>query len=170
MFADASTKAYGAVAYLQSAGNVAFVMAKSRVSPLKNLTLPRLELKAAVTAAHLTTSILAALQVHMPNIRVRLWSDSQIVLHWISSTKQLKQFVANRVQEILKLFPTTIWSYCHTTDNAADLLTRGITPSQLASSQLWFQGPPWLTSESDWPTWSPTSVHHIQTSDEELQY
>ena len=168
VFADASTKAYGAVAYLQSAGNVAFVMAKSRVSPLKNLTLPRLELKAAVTAAHLATSIVSALQVHMPSIQVRLWSDSQIVLHWISSTKQLKQFVANRVQEILKLFPTTIWSYCHTTDNAADLLTRGITPSQLASSQLWFQGPSWLTSESNWPTWSPTSVHHIQISNEEL--
>ena len=166
VFADASTKAYGAVAYLQSAGSIAFVMAKSHVSPLKNLTLPRLELKAAVIAAHLATFIVSALQVHITNIRVKLWSDSQIVLHWISSHKQLKQFVANRIQEILSLFPTTAWSYCHTTDNAADLLTRGITSTQLASSQLWFQGPPWLTSESDWPTWSPASVHHIQTTEE----
>ena len=50
---EALTWAYGVVAYLQSAENVAFLMAKSRVSPLKNLTMPRLELKASVTAAHL---------------------------------------------------------------------------------------------------------------------
>ena len=57
VFADASTKAYGAVAYLQSAGQVDFVMAKSRVSPLKTTTLPRLELRAAVTAAQLAEFI-----------------------------------------------------------------------------------------------------------------
>lgn len=166
VFADASIKAYGAVAYLQSAEHVSFVMAKSRVSPLKNLTLPRLELMAAVTAAHLATSIISALQHHLSNVNVKLWSDSQIVLHWIFSNKQLKQFVANRVQEICNLFPSSVWGYCHTNDNAADLLTRGITPIQLQSTQLWFQGPPWLTSESDWPTWSSTSVHHIHTIEE----
>ena len=53
VFADGSIKAYGVVAYLQSAENVVFLMAKSHLSPLKNLTMPRLELKAAVTAAHL---------------------------------------------------------------------------------------------------------------------
>ena len=68
VFADTSMKAYGAVAYLQSEGNVAFVMAKSRVSPLKNLTLPRLELKAAVAATQLTTSIVSALQMYLSNI------------------------------------------------------------------------------------------------------
>ena len=166
VFADASTKAYGAVAYLQNANNVAFVMAKSRVSPLKNLTLPRLELKAAVTATQLAASIVSALQDYINNIQVKLWSDSQIVLHWIFSSKQLKQFVANRVQQIRDLFPTSAWSYCPTADNAADLLTRGITLTQLESSQLWFQGPSWLTSEPNWPTWSPASVLHIHTSEE----
>ena len=127
VFADASMKAYGAVAYLQQDGEVAFVMAKSRVAPLKNLTLPRLEVKAAVVAAQLATSVVAALLTHLARIRVQLWSDSQIVLHWIFSNKPLKQFVANRVQVIHDLFPASSWSYCHTTDNAADLLTRGIT-------------------------------------------
>ena len=166
VFADASMKAYGAVAYLQIDGKVAFVMAKSRVAPLKNLTLPRLELKAAVVAAQLATCIVDPLLTHLANIRVKLWSDSQIVLHWIFSNKPLKQFVANRVQVIHDLFPASSWSYCHTTENAADLLTRGITHTQLKSSQLWFQGPPWLTFKSNWPTWSPACIHHIQATEE----
>ena len=166
VFADASTKAYGAVAYLQNTENVAFVMARSRVAPLKDHTLPKLELMAAVTAAQLGTFILSALQRHLSEITVRLWSDSQIVLHWIFSTKTLKQFVANRVREICDMFPTSVWRYCPTNDNAADLLTRGITATQLTSSQLWLKGPTWLPSECDWPSWSPTSVHHIHTTEE----
>ena len=166
VFADASMKAYGAVAYLQSAEQVDFVMAKSRVSPIKDTTLPRLELRAAVTAAHLAQFIVSTLQIQLSDIRVRLWSDSQITLHWIFSNKQLKPFVANRVKEICSLFPTSVWGYCHTTDNAADLLTRGITPTQLQFSSLWFQGPTWLTSELDWPKWSPASILHVATDEE----
>ena len=166
VFADASTKAYGVVAYLQNTENVVFVMARSRVAPLKDHTLPKLELMAAVTAAKLGTFILSALQRHLSEITVRLWSDSQIVLHWIFSTKTLKQFVANRVREICDMLPTSVWRYCPTNDNAADLLTRGITATQLTSSQLWLKGPTWLPSECDWPSWSPTSVHHIHTTEE----
>ena len=163
VFVDASMKAYGAVAYLQSANQVDFVLAKSRVSPPKDTTLPRLELRAAVTAAYLAKFIVSTLSVH---VNIRLWSDSQIVLHWIFSSKQLKPFVANRVKEICSLFPTSVWGYCQTADNAADLLTRGITPTQLQSSSLWSHGPEWLTSETDWPKWSPMSVFNICTSEE----
>ena len=62
VFAHTSMKAYGAVACLQSAEKVDLVMAKSRVSPLKGTTLPRLELRAAVTAAHLAKFIVSTLQ------------------------------------------------------------------------------------------------------------
>ena len=72
----------------------------------------------------------------------------------------------NPVQEINALFPRTQWGYCPTQDNAADLFTRGITSTQLLSSRLWIRGPPWLTSMCDWPTWSPSSVLHISTSEE----
>ena len=123
MFADASMKAYGAVSYFQYAEQVDFMMAKSRVSPLKATTLPRLELRAAVTAAHLAKFIVSALQSQLSDIHVRLWSGSQITLHWIFSNKQLKPCVANCIGEIRSLFPTSAWGYCHTNDNAADLLT-----------------------------------------------
>ena len=169
VFADASTKAYGALAYLQSAGQVDFVMAKSRVSPLKTTTLPRLELRAAVTAEQLAEFIHSTLQLQLDSIKIKLWSDSQITLHWIFSKKQLKPFVANRVREICLLFPTSVWGYCHTDDNAADLLTRGISSTQLQSSTLWSHGPPWLLSQSNWPTWSPAIVIHVQTNDEEVE-
>ena len=86
VFADASMKAYGAVAYLQSAKQVDFVLAKSRVSPLKDTTLPRFELHAAVTAAYFAKFIVSTLNLC---VNVKLWSDSQIVLHWLFSSKQL---------------------------------------------------------------------------------
>ena len=166
VFADASTKAYGAVAYLQSANQVDFVLAKSCVSPLKDTTLPRLELRAAVTAAHLAKFIVSTINVP---VTVKLWSDSQIVLHWIFSSKQLKPFVANRVKVICSLFPASTWGYCQTKDNAADLLTRGITPAQLQTSSLWVHGPEWITSEIDWPKWSPMSVLNVACVDEEIE-
>ena len=112
VFADVSTKAYGAAAYLQSARQINFVMAKSRVSPLKATTLPHLELRAAVITAQLAHFIHSMLKHQLDNINIKLWSDSQIILHWIFSMKQLKPFVANRVREICSLFPTSVWDYC----------------------------------------------------------
>lgn len=54
-FANASMKAYGTVAYLQSANQVDLVMAKSQVCPLKKTTLPRLELRSTAIAASLSS-------------------------------------------------------------------------------------------------------------------
>jgi len=98
VFADASTKAYRAVTYLQSGNNIDLIITKSRVSPLKDTTLPKLELKGAVIAANLAKCNITTLQPTLKGAAVRLWSDSQILLHWIFSDKQLKPFVANRVQ------------------------------------------------------------------------
>ena len=78
VFADVSTKAYGAVACLQSDSHVDFVMAQSRVSPLKAITLPQLELKAAVIAAQLADSTLLH---QLCDFNIKLCSDSQIVQH-----------------------------------------------------------------------------------------
>ena len=72
VFADASMKAYGAVVYLQSAEQADFIMAKSSVPPLKDTTLLRLELRAAVIAAHLAKFIVSTLQTQLRDIHVRL--------------------------------------------------------------------------------------------------
>jgi len=112
-------------------------MSKSRVAPLKKLTLPQL-LMAALICARLAHFVSGALKSRFPSLTVKLWSDSEIVLHWLLSTKLLKQFIANRTEEIKKLFNVTVWSHCPTHDNPADMLTRGThTVSQLLSLATW---------------------------------
>ena len=85
VFADASPLAYGAVAFLCREQVVSFVMAKARVAPLKQLTLPKLELMAALTAARLCSFISGALK--SLTCSIHLWADSQIVLHWLRGEK-----------------------------------------------------------------------------------
>jgi len=154
IFADASMQAYGAVAFLVSDNNVALVMAKNRVAPLKSLTLPKLELMAAVIASRVATFVRGAMQLQ--DTSTYFWGDSQIVLHWLASTKRLPQFVQNRVVEIRTAFPDAPWNFCPTAYNPADLLTHGVNFAQFNSpSNLWWKGPPWLTTPHNWPTWQP---------------
>ena len=162
VFADASQKAYGAAAYLVRGNQSSLAMAKSRVAPTrKKLTLPELELMAALTAARLASYLQEQLQV----TRVTLWSDSQIVLHWLKSTKLLKPFVNTRIQEVKKLTSISNWKYCPTTENPSDLLTRGITAHQLKISSLWKHGPTWLPNRSQWPSWPTTEVLHLSATE-----
>ena len=107
IFADASMKAYGAVIYICK-GNITFVIAKTRLAPIKQLTLPQLELMAALVATRLGKFVLDSLENLYNNISVHLWSHSQVVLHWIYSEKKLKQFVAHRIQEITQTFLNTL--------------------------------------------------------------
>jgi len=157
VFADASTKAYGAIVYLCNNSNISIVMSKARVAPIKALTLPKLELMAAVVATRVAKFVQTSLSVDRV-IPVHLWTDSQIVLHWINNGGHSNAFVRLRVTEILKNFPSTGWSFTPSADNPADLLTRGISTEQLKSSELWIHGPHWLSNPSNWPTWTPTNI------------
>ena len=169
VFADASMKAYGAIAFLRSGENTCFTLARSRVAPLKPHTLPRLELMAAVVASRLAQFVLSSLPHLLQKSSVKLWSDSQIVLHWLFSQKRLKQFISNRVQDINKTFPDVPWLYCPTNDNPADLLTRGLSAAQLTASSLWQHGPPWLTDETRWPAWNRSEILHLQVDDDVME-
>ena len=71
------------VMFLVLHNEASFVTAKCRVAPLKELTLPRLELMAALIATRLTRFVLSSLPLH--DAPIFMWSDSQIVLHWIKS-------------------------------------------------------------------------------------
>jgi len=103
VFADASFKAYGAVAYIQQdQGLPSFVMSKSRAAPLKQLTLPRLELSAAVLTVKLSETSLSL------DCSMQLWSDSQIVWHWIANYKPLQAFVTHRFVQYLPAGSTVL--------------------------------------------------------------
>ena len=161
IFADASPIAYVAVAFLCMDSETSFVMAKARVAPLKQSTLPKLELMAALTAARLSNFAVEALT--SLNCSINLWTDSQIVLHWIKGEKRNNAFVTHRVSEIHEITNPSCWRYCPTLDNPADLLTRGITSTQLKSSTLWKHGPQWLPSPTSWPSWQSPPYLQMQT-------
>ena len=144
VFVDASPKAYGAVAYLTNENQSSLIMAKSRVAPLKKITLIQLEIMAAVIGTREANFLSHSLSSKYANLTIKLCSDSEIALHWINSNKSLEQFITHRITEIKNLFNASTWSHCPTDQDPADLLARGITSSQLQSSSLWQSGPIWL--------------------------
>ena len=81
---------YGTVAFLTSGNSATLVMAKNRAIPLKTLSLSKLELMAAVFASRVTRFILDALQ--QQDIPIYCWGDSQIMLYWLKSSKDLPLF------------------------------------------------------------------------------
>lgn len=126
-------------------------MAKSRVAPMKQITLPRLELLAAFITAKLLYYVVQALRISVDSVHA--WSDSQIALAWIRKPSSCwKVFVANRVQEIQQKVPPSQWRFCPGNQNPADFVTRGISAVQLRESSLWWNGPHWLQQPSShWP-------------------
>ena len=105
VFADASEDTMCAVAYLHSqpkeySADLAFVIGKCRVAPMRHPSVPRLELQAAVMAVRLKEQIVKEHEMKMN--KCSFWSNSTTVLQWIHSSHSKQQvFAANRVAEIL---------------------------------------------------------------------
>lgn len=155
-FCDASLKAYGAVVYIkvfESDGSfsISLVMSKTRVSPLKPVTLPRLELLGAVIGAKLVNSVRQALELPK-DVKYYCWTDSTVTLQWIQSDPiKWKMFVCNRVVQIQEVTAPECWAHCIGSENPADLLTRGLSTRDLVDNSLWFHGPPWLNNPGAMP-------------------
>jgi len=116
-FCDASTAAYAAVVYLVEEADdhkySSFVVSKTRVSPLKAQTIPRLELLSMLLVARLVYSVTEALITRLNLEKPRCFTDSQVALFWIKGTgTDWKPFVQNRVDEIRKLVPVDCWNHC----------------------------------------------------------
>ena len=145
-FCDASVLAYAAVVYLYNGSNsVHFVASKTRVAPLTQQTIPRLELLSSLLLARLMAQVIVALQTVVKVQLGSCFTDSKVALYWIQGEgKEWKQFVHNRVTEIRQLVPAANWSHCP--DNPADMPSRGVSPKELEDSLLWRHGPSWLLS------------------------
>ncbi|UYV61856.1 hypothetical protein LAZ67_1006861 [Cordylochernes scorpioides] len=141
--------AYAAVFYIGSqfkSGQVkvSLIASKTRVAPLKMISIPRLELCAALLLATFYDTIRNSLCLQID--RVILWTDSKIVLSWIKSeSRHWKPFIGNRIAEVQRLTLHSSWHYVISKDNHADCTSRGITPSELVDHSLWWRGPTWLS-------------------------
>ena len=152
VFCDASEKGYAACVYVVAENHNGrrssmLLAAKSKVAPLKVQSIPRLELCGALLGQRLMTSILQGLSKMRLNITGRFaWTDSTIVLNWLmQEPNHWGTFVANRVAEIQQ-DQDLHWNHVSSTDNPADVASRGLNPSLLEQNKLWWTGPKWLIS------------------------
>ncbi|XP_046865635.1 uncharacterized protein LOC124459899 [Drosophila willistoni] len=137
-FADASTQAYGAVIYSRVRTTNGYrsrlVAAKTRVAPLKPISIPRLELNAALLLSRLLKLVTESLTI--PISSSHCWTDSEIVLHWLSSPpRRWNTYVCHRVAEIVEDYPRRCWNHVRSEENPADCASRGLSLSQLLNHE-----------------------------------
>ena len=157
VFTDASVLAFAAVIYLviqtQSEYFSSLVTSKTRVAPLTDISLRRLELLGALTGARLINCVHEALTDVLYVNEIVCWSDSLVTLYWIRGIdKHFKQFVENRTLEIRKNTEIQLWRHCPGTLNPADIPTRGMSATEFANNDLWFKGPDFIRKPKEF--WS----------------
>ncbi|XP_062538815.1 uncharacterized protein LOC134207114 [Armigeres subalbatus] len=155
IFVDASEEAFAAVAYFRIVEGTrvrcSLVSAKTKVAPLKLLSIPRLELSAAVLGARLSKSVI---ENHtLPISRKTFWSDSCTFLSWLrADPRKYRQFVAFRLTEIHDLTQVDEWRWVPSRMNVADEATKWGKGPDITSSSRWFQAPKFLYEHpNSWP-------------------
>ena len=127
------------------------IFSKARVAATLHLSIPRLELLVVLTGTRALNYV--ANQLQAPVTDSILWTDTQCVLHWMKNHKPLPTFVQNRLKEISS-HKDVKFRYISTSQNPADLATRGLTAEIRVHSNLWWHGPSWLKDDmTKWPSW-----------------
>ena len=156
-FSDASVTGYGIVSYLYLQNSrqkvtVSLLISKAHVAPIKQITIPSLELTAATIAVRLDNMLKRELS--FPTSRSYFWTDSMTVLYYIrNDTSRFQTFVANRLTIIHEGSDPTQWMYIPSKLNPADLASRGCTVKHFLCNKNLTIGPNFLWKKSEhWPT------------------
>ena len=165
-FSDASLTATCALIYIlwkvegREEVSARLLVAKSRVTPIHGMTIPRAELQAMVILLRLTATVLKASEEKFE--RVTVATDSKCVLAALSKpAPSMKPYFANRVAEVWTLmaeigemvpqadFPLFVPGIL----NPSDLGTReGVKKEELGPQTVWQQGPAFLREKREsWP-------------------
>ncbi|CAG7716813.1 unnamed protein product, partial [Allacma fusca] len=173
VFVDASEEAFCAVAYLAvykgDMIDVSLMMARTRLAPLKSLSIPRLELQGALMGARLVHTIKGELDLIIRESHI--WTDSKTVLLWLRSCpRNFKPFVSHRIGEILEISADVIWHWLPTDLNVADEATRSKGKFDLSPQSRWIQGPEFLRRDKMyWPEMPTDFYENLSSSKEEIK-
>ncbi|UYV73046.1 hypothetical protein LAZ67_10001662, partial [Cordylochernes scorpioides] len=129
------------------------------LAPIRRISIPRLELCAAVLLTRLVIQIMPSLELDIESITC--WTDATIVLQWIKTlSRTLPTFVGNRVSEIQACRKIKQWRHVPSKDNPADIASRGTIGSGLRDSQLWWKVPTRLAASPKlWPEMPNIQAH-----------
>ena len=171
IFSDSSGVGYSAVAYLllvdqDDTIHCCFVLGKAHVAPMREITIPRLELSAAVISVKSNKIIQEKLDIEVDSVTywtdsVTYWTDSQSVLKCICNESKRLTIIHNgsSVDE---------WQYVSSGDNPADDALKGLKLEEIANGGRWLKGPDFLWKDkSCWPAKVSHAV--IEDDDPELR-
>ncbi|XP_072516499.1 uncharacterized protein [Salminus brasiliensis] len=175
IFSDASVKAIAAVAYLKVTDQdghteVGFLLGKTKLAPQPELTVPRLELCAAVLAVEIAELIVK--EIDLKPSAIRFYTDSKVVLGYIcNQSRRFYVYVNNRIQRIRQTTLPKQWNYVPTEQNPADCGSRSVSAAQLQGT-TWLTGPSFLRHPKEVPSTDPVVFklvdpeHDVEVRDE----
>ena len=154
-FSDASDNGIGQISYLGMVNHrdevhVSYLLAKSRVTPLRPISILRLELTAAVISVNVASMLKSELDIE--DIPCYYYTDSEIVRGYIiNDARRFHVYVGNRVQHIRDHSSPGDWFHVPGKENPADEASRGLTAKELLQSDRWFTGPKFLWQQDPLP-------------------
>ena len=139
------------------------LLVKSRVVSKKFISIPRLELTAALLSVKMACLLKRELDINC--VDEVFWTDSKVVFGYITNiVKWFKTFAANRIQQIKEKTDVQQWRYVPAKENPADDASRGLTVAREISSSRWFQGPRFLWQEDK--IWEKQTVYEELSEDD----
>jgi hypothetical protein len=113
--------------------HVSFLMVKSQVAPIKTMSIPCLELTAAVNVTTMLKN-----ELNYDNLQTVFYTDSEVVLGYINNEARcFHSYVGNRVQHIRDCTEPEQWHHVSGKNNPPDEATHGLAVREILDNQKW---------------------------------